>query len=561
VKRALISALVSLLVAAAPAGAAAPGVGPLVPVSVPDLFPEGCGGMRVWPGGDFEPHAVADPADPSAMAVAWIEGTGVTIVVASTRDGGRTWSQARVPGLHCTGDEASAATGDPWLAYGPDGMLYLTAGSVTGARDPAGTSRRAKVIASRSLDGGRTWSSATVVEDDTDFNDKMAITADPAQPGHAWIVWTKGRQGPDYVAGDVRITETRDGGRTWSPGRVIVETNPDPQRYPWGATLRVLPGGELLVATMVWQPAGISELPLPERGNFNAVAVRSTDGGATWSVPVNIADVPAATVTDPEDGKKVRANQGVSLEVAPDGTAYTAWWEKAPDGPARVMLARSDDGGATWSQAAVVGSPRQAAFLPALAVHDNGTVGVTYYALENDVPGDSALPTRLWFAHSHDRGATWDDAQVVGPFDYRSAQEISGGFFLGDYFGLVPTPRGFLSVPALAAPLAREGPSDVFAARVTVLRSPPRLRLSVRPRSARIGRRTRFVFAVTDRYRRPRARTLVRFARRSTRTDRRGRAVIVRTLRHPGRRRAAAAKDGYARAKATLRALPRRRGR
>src|SRR5215211_2788011 len=296
IKVALVAALATVLGAPAEASATASGVGPAVALSVPDLFAQGCDGTRVWPGGDFEPHAAADPADPSAMAVAWIEGTGVTIVVASTRDGGRTWVQARVPGLHCTGDGASGATGDPWLAYGPDGALYLTAGSVTGARDPAGTSRRAKVVASRSLDGGRTWSPATAVEDDTDFNDKMAVTADPAQPGHAWIVWTKGRPGPDYLSGDVRISETRDGGLTWSPDRVVIETNADPQRYPWGATLRVLPNGDLLVATMLWQPAGIVELPLPERGNFNALAVRSKDGGATWSAPVNIATVPAATV-------------------------------------------------------------------------------------------------------------------------------------------------------------------------------------------------------------------------------------------------------------------------
>ena len=555
-KLGLLTMLV-VLTAAASAAAAPARVGSRIDVSVPDPLPHGCGG-RTFPGGDFEPHAAVDPHNPSRIAVAWIEGTGVTIAVASTRDGGRTWQRALVPGIRCTGDARATTTGDPWLSFGPHGVLYLTAGSVHGTRDPAGTERLATVVASRSRDGGRTWSRATVVSDDNQFNDKMAITADPARAGHAWIVWTRGREGPEFVSGDVRISETHDGGRTWSPSHVILETLPEPDRYPWGATLRVLPGGRLLAVTMVWQPVGITELPVPARGNFDAMAVRSSDGGATWSAPVRIAQVPAAAVTDPDTGQKVRANEGTSLEVGPDGTAYATWWEHSPTGQARVVLSASHDGGATWSEPRVVGSSTGTGFLPALAVQHDGTIGVTYYDIRHDRRGDGPFTTELRFAHSHDGGTTWADTRLTGTFDLRTAQTVQGGLYLGDYFGLAVTPAGFVSVPALPHPFSRDGTSDIFAIPIALERAQPRLRIAVRPRSTRVGRRTRFAFRVTAGRGAGRriSGALVRFAGRSASTDRRGQAKIVATLKRAKRYHATATKRGYVRGRATIRGVP-----
>jgi hypothetical protein len=76
----------------------------------------------------------------------------------------------------------------------------------------------------------------------------------------------------------------------------------------------------------------------------------------------------------------------------------------------------------------------------------------------------------------------------------------------------------------------------------------PRLRLTVRPRRVRVHRQVRFRFRVTRRVAgraRPVRRALVRFAGRRARTDRRGRARIVRRFRRPGVRRARARKRGH----------------
>lgn len=91
-------------------------------------------------------------------------------------------------------------------------------------------------------------------------------------------------------------------------------------------------------------------------------------------------------------------------------------------------------------------------------------------------------------------------------------------------------------------------------------RSPAaRLRLSVLPQRTRAGRRTRFRFRVTTRdpgSPRAVAGAVVQLADRTAATDRRGRAVIVKELRRPGRYRARAVKRGMTTGRASVRVSP-----
>ena len=84
-------------------------------------------------------------------------------------------------------------------------------------------------------------------------------------------------------------------------------------------------------------------------------------------------------------------------------------------------------------------------------------------------------------------------------------------------------------------------------------RASARLRLVVRPRSVRAGRRTIFGFRVATADGRPASRAIVRFAGRRARTRRGGAARIVVTLRRTGRRTARANKSGFRVARATIR--------
>jgi hypothetical protein len=78
-----------------------------------------------------------------------------------------------------------------------------------------------------------------------------------------------------------------------------------------------------------------------------------------------------------------------------------------------------------------------------------------------------ALSADVWFAHSEDRGRSWRQAHVAGPTDLRTAP-LPGHNFVGEYQGLagMPRGRGFAAVFTLAAPQAKDGPTDIFFARI-----------------------------------------------------------------------------------------------
>ncbi|MEA2473888.1 MAG: hypothetical protein QOE06_1803, partial [Thermoleophilaceae bacterium] len=107
-----------------------------------------------------------------------------------------------------------------------------------------------------------------------------------------------------------------------------------------------------------------------------------------------------------------------------------------------------------------------------------------------------------------------------------------------------------LTPPASPAPGPGPGPPSGGPA------APARLALSVRPRSAVAGARTRFrftVYGIANGKRKRIAGARVIFGGRSARTNGRGRAGLTLRFRHPGRRAARATKNGYAPAVRTVR--------
>jgi hypothetical protein len=107
----------------------------------------------------------------------------------------------------------------------------------------------------------------------------------------------------------------------------------------------------------------------------------------------------------------------------------------------------------------------------------------------------------------------------------------------------------------MVMPLSFTGPAT-FPGTGALLRykpRPTRLRLTVKPRRPRVGRRTRFTFRVTDNNGDAVRRATVNFARARARTDRRGRVRITRTLTRPGRYTAKATRRGLKGARVVVR--------
>jgi hypothetical protein len=87
------------------------------------------------------------------------------------------------------------------------------------------------------------------------------------------------------------------------------------------------------------------------------------------------------------------------------------------------------------------------AFLAAVAVADDGTVGVLYHDFRNDVSGDAELSTDVYLARFHPDLSLIDEVRVTShSFDMRQMM-IAGfsGYFPGDYVGLDSVGNDFVA--------------------------------------------------------------------------------------------------------------------
>ena len=95
-------------------------------LSGPTPFPHGCPGAAQddthIAGAEIEPAITVDPSRPGTIVATWQQDLGHggrSDLIATSRDGGRTWSRRTIPGLtRCTGGTADSAS-DPWLSAGP----------------------------------------------------------------------------------------------------------------------------------------------------------------------------------------------------------------------------------------------------------------------------------------------------------------------------------------------------------------------------------------------------------------------------------------------------------
>lgn len=397
-------------------------------------------------GAEVEPHLAVDPSDPRRLAAIWQQdrwsnGSARALVAAWSNDGGRAWTRVALPFSRCGGGTAlnggdyERAT-DPWLAWSPDGTVHAMSLSTNGGVFTTGS--RNAMLASRSTDGGRTWSSPVplIIDGASAFNDKNAMTADPSDGRYVYAVWDRLIAATDR--GPAMFTRTTDGGLTWEAARTLFDPGSGNQTI--GNLIAVSQAGTLLnLFTQIDRPAGGLE-------RARIAVMRSTDRGATWSAPVYIADLLAVGASDPDTGTAIRDGSIIpTIAAGRDGRVYVAWQDARFSGGARdaIAIARSDDDGRTWgAPVRVSGDPRVPAFTPVVQVAPDGSVGVLYHDLRNNTALPT-LPTDVWLARSDDGGATWRDLHIDGPFDLAQAP-YANGLFLGDYAGLVIAEDRFL---------------------------------------------------------------------------------------------------------------------
>jgi hypothetical protein len=482
VLEAAVAATVSIsLLTASPAMAAT-----TAPVAVSGVisFGAGCNGPAPQPGtlflkGEVEPFVATNRANPANLAAVWQQdrwsnGGAQGLLTGVSVDGGQTWAPAASPpwtrcagGTPANGGDYERAS-DPWVSFGPTGTAYQMAlGLNASDEDPDLLNPTDAMLVSRSTDGGRTWGPITTLIRDTSpmrLNDKNSLTADPTDARYAYAVWDRlellDPAGQTYT-GPTLFSRTTDGGATWETPRQIFTPGLNSQSI--GNQITVLPGGKLVnVFTYINQ------------GTPYVAVITSTDKGATWSAPTLISIAGSTGVTDPRDRADIRTGDiipDIAVDPRPNtNTLYVVWQESRFTRPLReqVAIARSTDGGATWSAPRRVSERADVqAFLPTVDVDGSGTVAVGYYDFTNDSRRTTPLLTDVWVARSSDGATSFAarERQTPSSFDYRVAPLTGSGYFIGDYNGLDHASGGFTAVFGVAR--TASDPSGIVSTRVS----------------------------------------------------------------------------------------------
>lgn len=416
-------------------------------------FVAGCSGVpdtgTLYANAEVEPFAAVNPRFPLNIVGAWQQdrwsnggarglGTGYSF------DGGVTWRRVYPPFSRCAGGNAAnngdyeRAT-DPWVSFSPNGVAHQMALSFDDTIVPGKPA--SAMLASRSTDGGRTWSPSIVLVADTDerFNDKNTMTADPTDSRYVYAVWDRLSFVAGEGAGPLLFARSVDNGLSWEPTRVVFDPGPTAQTI--GARIEVLPDGGLVnLFTLIDFPTQQLSLQV----------ILSSDKGATWSAPIKVADMLSLGTSDPETGAPIRDGAILGqLAIARNGTITVVWQDARFSSGVRdgVAVSQSTDGGHTWSAPVQINrDPLVQALLPSVHVRHDGMVGVTYHDLRSNTADPATLLVDTWLTRSRD-GLTWRESRVAKPFDMAKAP-VAGGLFVGDYQGLVSI--GPLFVPFFA---------------------------------------------------------------------------------------------------------------
>ena len=269
-----------------------------------------------------------------------------------------------IPGVEHLVDGPYDAGGDPALAFDSQGHVFYVGNAFNRNTPP-----NAEAVNKGTFDGSGnlTWGSPTFINPTTSpstFNDKPWIAVDshvgsPYQD-RIYVTWTRFIFNPHngrYVQSPIAFVSSSDGGATFTTPKLISGN----VLYDQGSRPVVGPDGTLYV---FWD--GSTRLAQLD----SEYMVKSTDGGATWSVPTAVS-----TVADilPLRNTAFRVNSYPAAAAAPNGDLYITWTGEVPNdnttnagttdcayfivGSTTVranchsaaVYSKSTDGGATWS--------------------------------------------------------------------------------------------------------------------------------------------------------------------------------------------------------------------
>lgn len=176
-----------------------------------------------------------------------------------------------------------------------------------------------------------------------------------------------------------------------------VNVSRSPRIFSWLPRL-LITSGDTHEVSIVWQEIVFS-------GGSHGGEIffsRSTDGGRTFSDPINLSKTTAGA----GKGRLTRKywdNGSLELAIGPEGQLYAAWTEYE----GALRFTRSRVGGTTFSKPVqVAGSENVPARAPSLAAAADGTIYLAWTVGEDRA-------ANIHFARSHDRGNSFQRPAVI----------------------------------------------------------------------------------------------------------------------------------------------------
>jgi hypothetical protein len=308
------------------------------------------------------------------------------IYFATSANRGRTWSPDRiVGGSHVSGRSQNtpdiaprAADESLWVVWQDD-------------RRDAGD-----IFFATSSDRGAHWSAASPVYTGTGTQSHPRIASD-ARSGRMFSLWESASAGDD---GDIVVSSIDpDASAAWSgPVRVNDDGSSATQSDP---NLAVDGEGNLYA---VWEDTRDDPDGQDTHVYFSRWMSGTTWGD--WSANTRLSDPDVDWAGDPD------------VVAAPGGALYAAWYERVPTGPAtydfQIVVATSQDNGATWSRAIVRRLHNASASLanfqdPVIGADRWGRV---YVAWQHS-PDQQAATANILLALSPDGGAHWTQPRIL----------------------------------------------------------------------------------------------------------------------------------------------------
>ena len=330
-----------------------------------------------------------------------------------SEDSGLTWTPHPLDATKCF---------DPWVAFNPDGSALVT---VIASHRVFPQQGDGGLLAYRSADGGVHWDSIPVGLGRNHDHTTIAVDfSEGPRRGWTYVSSHRGRSNDDgrYRYG-LYLVRSRNGGKTFDDPVWVIPNN----LHNLAEMPVVLSDGTLIAsfvdASFTPDSAGgrRGEMLFERR---RAWIVRSTDGGASFSIPLFVTDA-----CGPPPGYRLSALAADVSKGAHDGTLYFAC-RGAGRGP--IVVTHSNDKGETWSPVVEMArTERDSATypIPGIAVNDRGHVLVAWTGGSgSSAPG---CETALYASASTNGGRGFSPPVRVAT--------CAGG---GDYFGIVGVPGG-----------------------------------------------------------------------------------------------------------------------